>query len=401
MKRVGCLFLPYFLASVTIKENPRLYRQPVAVCREGKVIGITREIEDHSLVGLPLNQARRHCPEAFFVEYDHSAHRAAQEDCLQVLAGISPLIEPLDEQECFLDLSGGRVSWEMEKLGQWFQAQGWGPVVIGIGANKFLARLATRVPYGKNQAQVPGFCCRVVEPGGEKDFLARVPLVLDWLLPFRVVEKLGSLGFTRFGELDSLSLQELLKILGPDGYTVYQHRRGRDSTPLLGLYPPEKLSCHFSFDRGVYELGPLEKRLEEGARIIASALRERGMNCRQVALQAELEGGNCRAERRVSRGAGEERRLREILGILLKNLSLTGPILSMMLEVSSLYRWSLTEQDLFALDKRSTRPHQELKGTVEGLEAKIPGAVHVGIAIDRREQVLSLWDPWRFGEASR
>ena len=115
-----------------------------------------------------------------------------------------------------------------------------------------------------------------------------------------MVEKLGSLGFTRFGELDSLSLQELLKILGPDGYTVYQHRRGRDSTPLLGLYPPEKLSCHFSFDRGVYELGPLEKRLEEGARIIASALRERGMNCRQVALQAELEGGNCRAERRVS-----------------------------------------------------------------------------------------------------
>ena len=216
-----------------------------------------------------------------------------------------------------------------------------------------------------------------------------------------MVEKLGSLGFTRFGELDSLSLQELLKILGPDGYTVYQHRRGRDSTPLLGLYPPEKLSCHFSFDRGVYELGPLEKRLEEGARIIASALRERGMNCRQVALQAELEGGNCRAERRVSRGAGEERRLREILGILLKNLPLTGPILSMTLEVSSLYRWSLTEQDLFALDKRSTRPHQELKGTVEGLAAKIPGAVHVGLAIDRREQVLSLWDPWRFGEASR
>jgi len=103
----------------------------------------------------------------------------------------------------------------------------------------------------------------------------------------------------------------------------------------------------------------------------------------------------------VSRGAGEERRLREILGILLKNLSLTGPILGMTLEVSSLYRWSLTEQDLFTLDKRSTRPHQELKGTVEALEGKIPGAVHVGVAIDRREQVLSLWDPWRFGEASR
>ncbi|NLW43831.1 MAG: hypothetical protein GXY92_01455 [Syntrophomonadaceae bacterium] len=401
MKRVGCLFLPYFLASVTVKENPRLYRQPVAVFREGRVIGISREIEDHSLTGLPLNQARRHCPEAFFVEYDHSVHRAAQEDYLQMLAGISPLIEPLDEQECFLDLNGGRIELEMEKLGRWFEAREWGPVLMGVGANKLLARLATRVPYGKNQTDVPGFCCRVVEPGQEKDFLARIPLALDWLLPSSVVEKLGFLGFTRFGELDSLSLQELLKILGPDGYTVYQHRRGRDNTPLLGLYPPEKLSCHFGFDRGVYELGPLEKRLGEGARLIASALRERGMNCRQVALQVELEGGNCRAERRVSRGAGEERRLREILGILLKNLSLTGPILGMTLEVSSLYRWSLTEQDLFTLDKRSTRPHQELKGTVEALEGKIPGAVHVGVAIDRREQVLSLWDPWRFGEASR
>lgn len=400
MKRVGCLFLPYFLASVTIKENPRLHRQPVAVFREGRVVGISPELKNQSLMGLSLNQARGHCPEACFVEYDHSVHRVAQEDYLKVLARISPLIEPLNEQECFLDLSGSKIESEMEKLGQWLGAQGWGLVVIGIGGNKLLSRLATRVPCGKKRAQAPGFYCSVVEPGCEKDFLARVPLAMDWLLPSRVVETLGSMGFTRFGELGSLSLPDILKILGRDGYMVYRHSQGLDSTPLLGLYPPEKLSCYFDFARGVHDRGPLERGLEEGARIIASTLRERGMNCLQVALQIELEEQNCRVERQVSRGVGDERRLREILGILLKNLSFAGPVFGMMLEVCSLYKWNLTEQDLFTLDKKSTRPHQDLKGTVEALEGKIPGAVRLGLAIDRREQVLSLWDPWRFGEVS-
>lgn len=394
------MLIPYFLASVTIKRNSRLRQQPVAVFREGRVVGVSPELKNQSLIGLSLKQARGRCPEACFMEYDHSVHRVAQEDYLKVLAGISHLIEPLNEQECFLDLSGSRIESEMEKLGGWFGSQGWGPVVIGLGGNKLLARLAVRVPRGKKRAQGPGFYCSVVEPGGEKEFLARVPLAMDWHLPSRAVETLSSLGFTRFGELGSLSLQDLLKILGRDGYMVYRHSQGLDGTPLLGLYPPERLSCYFDFAQGVHNRGALEKGLEEGARVIASTLRERGMNCRQVVLQIELEERNCRAERQVSRGAGDERRLREILGILLKSLSFSGPVLGMMLEVGSLYKWNLIEPDLFTMDKKSTRPHQDLIGAVEALEAKIPGVLHVGLAIDRREQVLSLWDPWRFGEVS-
>ncbi len=225
-------------------------------------------------------------------------------------------------------------------------------------------------------------------------------MALDWLLSSRTVKTLDSLGFTRFGDLSLLSLQDLLKILGQDGYMVYRHSRGLDGTPLMGLYPPEKVSCYYDFAEGVHDRGTLERCLEAGARRIASTLEERGMNCRQIALQLELEGRNCRVERQVSRGCGEERRLREILGILLKELPFTGPVLGLLLEVSSLYRWNLTEQDLFTLDKKSTRPRQDLNGAMEALESRVPGLVHMGFMVDRREQVLSLWDPWRFGEVS-
>ena len=399
MKRVGCLFLPYFLASVTIKVNPHLREQPVAVFREGKVVGVSPELRDQFLIGLSLTRARGRCPEAFFGEYDHSVHRVAHEHYLTMLAGVSPLIEPLDEQECFLDLSGSKIEPEMKRLGEWFKGQGWGPVVLGLGENKLLARLATRVPF-KRKREIPGLYSCVVEPGQEKEFLQRIPLALDWLLPSRTVKTLDSLGFTRFGDLGLLSLQDLLKMLGQDGYLVYRHSRGLDGTPLMVLYHPEKISCYFDFAQGVHNRGPLERGLEEGARKIASILRERGINCRQIALQLELEGRNCRVERQVSRGCGEERRLREILGILLKDLSFNEPVLGMLLEVSSLYKWSLTEQDLFTLDKNSTRPHEDLNGAVEALESKVPGLVHMGFTVDRREQVLSLWDPWRFKEIS-
>lgn len=62
MKRVGCLFLPYFLASVTIKVNPHLREQPVAVFREGKVVGVSPELRDQFLIGLSLTRARGRCP---------------------------------------------------------------------------------------------------------------------------------------------------------------------------------------------------------------------------------------------------------------------------------------------------------------------------------------------------
>lgn len=363
-------------------------------------MGISPELRDQSLIGVSLNKARGRCPDVFFVEYDRAIHEIAHEQYLQMLTDFSPLIEPLDEQECFLDLSGSKIESEMERLGEWFGGKGWGPVIVGLGPNKLLARLAARVPSKKKRGKTPGFYSCAVESGREKDFLERVPLVLDWLLPSRAVETLGSLGFTRFGELDSLSLNDLLKVLGRDGYMVYCHSRGLDNTPLVGLYPPEKMSCYFDFAQGVHNRGPLERGLEEGARIIASTLRERRMNCRQMALQLEMEQRTCRAERQVSRGCGEERRLREILGILLKGLSFAGPILGMMLEVSSLYEWSLTEQDLFTLDKKSTRSYQDLNGAVEALGAKLPRMVRMGLAIDRREQVLSFWDPWRFREGS-
>ncbi len=401
MKRVGCLFLPYFLSSLTIKANPRLRKQPVAIYREGQVVGVSPELKDQSIMGVSLNRARGLCPEAFFVEYDRLLHQVAQEQYLQMLSKISPLIEPLGEQECFLDLSGKEIEAKIEQMEEWLGGQGWGPVAMGMGANKLLARLATRVPYKKKRGKTPGFYSCTVEPGREKDFLERVPLDLDWLLPSRTVKTLGSLGFTRFGELGSLSLNDLLKVLGQDGYMIYQHSQGLDNTPLLGLYPPEKISCYFEFLQGVHNRNPLEKALAEGARIIASTLQERRMNCRRIVLLLELEKQTCRVERQVSRGCGEERRLHEIMGIMLRDLSWAEPVLGMMIEVSALYEWIFTEQNLFVMDKKSSRSNQDLNRAIEALEIKLPGMIRTGLVIDRREQVLSFWDPWRFREGSR
>ena len=398
MKRIAYLFVPYLLALATANKTPGLRQQAIAIYREGRIVGVCPRLKDQSLVGMPLAQARGRCPGVSFAEYDRSIHQAAHEDYLRMLSALSPLIEPLHEQECFFDLSGSNIQGDLKRLGKWFEEREWGPVILGLGANKLLARLAARVPSPKLTGKFQNLYVFEVNPGREQEFMARVPIALDWLLPPRAVEALALLGFTRFGELDSFLWNDLYKLLGREAYLIQHHRQGLDNTPLMGLYPPEMIRCYQGFDQGTEDWEVLRRSLGEGARTIALALQAKRIDCRLVALELELEQGVCRAERQAARGCGEESRLNEVLRLLLSELAWQGPVQGLTIQVSSLFEPKLVEQDLFAPDRQSSRPRQSLNPVLEALQAKLPGMIRTGFALDRREEVLSLWDPWRFRE---
>jgi len=394
MNKVACIFFPYFHTSLARRKHPRLNRQPLVVYHDGQVIGVSSELRGYVLEGLPVAEAKGKCPDAFFLAYDESLYKEACNRYLEALTGVSPIIEPVSDEECFFDLTGSNIKKEIAKLKKSLgPGMDWGPVLIGIGRNKFVARLSARFLWQAGSRGDSGFYCRETAPGQEKEFMKTVPLTMDWLLPSKVVDTLSQLGFKDYGELQELRLDELVKMLGKYGYTVYRHSRGLDDTPLVNLYPPGKLALAFSLEGGTESREAIAGVLRESARVLASLLHTRRKGCRFVKLALVSEEDTCQVGRLVPWGYREERRLYEVLALMLDKLTLTGPVAGVRVEASSLYDWELTEQDIFAL---KPKPRHDLTAITMALNEKYPGMISRGVKVGRREEVLSFWDPWRF-----
>lgn len=396
MGRVACIILPYFFSSVARSCNARLSRHPLVIYSKNRVVGVSPEVGNRSLEGMPVTKARGCCPNAFFLAYEDSLYREAHGRFLQVISGFSPLIEPAGEKECFFDVTGSNVRQEAERLKKCLQENGWGPALIGIGKNKLLAGLGARSLLAADPAVNREFQFIEIAPGREREFMRNLPLNMDWLMPARALKRLTDLGFNCFGELHGVALPELVKILGQDGYTVYRHCRGIDDTPLINLYPPGKIAFAINFDDGLDEQADLDRVLGKAARTLSYLLQARQKGCRFLNLELVSEQGNYQVGRLVPWGCRDEGRIREVIGILLGKLELNGPVTGMTVKASSLYEWALTEQDLFSLPGVTKGTKYTLAAVVDALDEKYPGAVRIGLDIDRREQALSFWDPWRF-----
>lgn len=394
MRKIACMFFPYFYTALARKACPELKKHPLAVYRGDKVIGVSPGLVSQALLGMPVARARGRCPEAVFVPYDHSAGEEAHERCLQILTGFSPVIEPLDEQESFIDLTGGSLARDMKLLKETLRGGGMGPCLVGIGMTKLVARLAARALFEK-PGRVPVFQVIDVLPGLEKEFLSDISLDRDWYLNPRSLQRLSELGFTHFRDVQEIPREELVKILGRDGHILHRHCRGADDTRLIGLYPPQKLTCYFDFGGGTADLNSLKAALREGTAVLSGTLQKRRQGCRMVRIDLAGEQDRFQAERMIVGGCHDDRRLWEIARLLLEGLAIDGPVTGLILEVSSLYDWTFSEQDIFHMGKKSTRPERDLAEVAAVLQEKVPGMVFQGMKVDRREQVLALWDPWR------
>ncbi len=399
MNKVACIMFPYFHTQVVRHRYPRLSRHPLAVYREGQVVGVSPELKGYDLEGLPVAEAKGKCPDAFFLAYDESLYEKACNRYLEVLTTVSPVIEPVSDGECFFDFTGGDVKKEVAKLKKGLQpGMGWGTVLIGIGRNKFLARLSALFLGRSLPGGAFGFYCREIAQGEEEEFMKTVPVTADWLLPPMVVDTLIRLGFRTYGELQGLGADELVNMLGQHGYTVYRHSRGIDDTPLVNLYPPGKLALAFSLEGGTGSREAIARVLRESARIMASFLCTRRKGCRFLKLALVSEEDNCETGRLVPWGCREEGRLYEVLIVMLDKMTPSGPVAGVRVEAGSLYDWQIFEQDLFEL---KPRPRHDLTEITIALNEKYPGMVYQGAKVGRREEVLSFWDPWRFSGESR
>lgn len=339
------------------------------------------------------------------IVYISLASGSIDDKLLQACSQHSSLLEPLTNREMLLDLSSfKRIGDLLDRLAVTLTGMAAGRASIGLASSPLLARLAV------HRCTFPGSArstCRSfprgpidiiqVLPGQEACFVSTLPLPEFSPLSTRECRKLNRLGYSYAGDLAALGPYRLQQLLKRDVAQIWQNIQGRDYTPVRGLYPPERLGYALGWEEASQDREQLLRLVGDSARALSELLARRQLGSHRVEMQLDLAGGMIIIkERQVSPACHDPERLAMILAGLLTDID--KPVEGVRILLGDLKPLEMRAQDLFTLRLTYQQEAREQKRSaiLEQLLQRFPGRLGLGMDIDRREQVLLFWDPWRY-----
>lgn len=239
---------------------------------------------------MPMHEARRLCPRAAFLSGRFGAYRVASKAVMDVLATISPLVEPLSLDEAYVDLAAGGLDVTdptallaaAEQIrARVAEATGGLTSSVGLGSSKFMAKLASEL------AKPDGVY--LVTPGTEVDLIA--PLAVRAIPGVGPVtaEKLDRLGIQTVADLRRASANELRREVGPAWATELARLAvADDDRPVSPEREVKSISVEDTFDVDISDLGILEAKVTRDAAMLAGRLGKAGLFARTVTVKIKL-----------------------------------------------------------------------------------------------------------------
>ncbi len=288
------LDLDAFFAAVEQRDKPSLRGKPVVVGGvggRGVVATASYEARRYGVrSAMSTREARSRCPHAAFLSGRFHAYRESSRLVMGVLRSVSPLVEPLSLDEAFVDLErAGLPDLEVPTV-TGFAAQlrtrvaevtGGLTASVGVGTSKFIAKVASDLD--KPDGLV------VVAPGTEVELLRPMHVsVIPGVGP-ATAERLRRAGIHTVADLESVSLEELVRLLGrAHGTGLFALARAEDDRPVV----PEREAKSVSVE-GTYDTDLTDRRLMEGlltrqAGEVAERLRKHGLSGRTVTIKVRL-----------------------------------------------------------------------------------------------------------------
>src|SRR5690348_13482984 len=185
-----------FYASVEQRDRPELRGRPVVVGADprgrGVVSAASYEARPFGIrSAMPIGRAARLCPHAAFLPVDMDKYQRVSRQVMQILAGFSPLVEPVSVDEAFVDLTGtvslfGEPVDAARLIKQRIHEETGLTASAGVAPNKFLAKVASDLE--KPDGLV------VVAAGGEREFLAPLPIERLWGVGKVMTKELTTMG---------------------------------------------------------------------------------------------------------------------------------------------------------------------------------------------------------------
>ncbi|HEY7295247.1 MAG TPA: DNA polymerase IV [Dehalococcoidia bacterium] len=279
--------LDAFYASVEQRDNPELVGQPVVVGGAPEDRGVVaaasyeaRRFGVHS--AMSMRTALRLCPEAVRIYPRFSTYAAVSGAVHEVFREFTALIEPVALDEAYLDITAALASGlAPEEVGRALkrrvrEAVGL-TISVGIAGSKSAAKIASDL--GKPDGLV------VVPPGGERSFLAPLPVGRLWGVGPKAQERLRRFGVETIGQLTDLDRRILAQLFGRWGDAMGELARGVDDRPVSPRGEVKQVSRETTFASDVSDRALLHDELRELCDAVGDRLQRRSLRGRTVTIK--------------------------------------------------------------------------------------------------------------------
>lgn len=267
------LDLDTFFVSVERLLDTRLQDKPVVVgglSERGVVAACSYETRRFGVYsGMPMQMARRLCPEATFVKGNASTYTAHSHLVTDIIRNEVPAFEKASVDEFYVDLTGmdrffGDYKFAGELRQRIIRESGL-PISFGLSQNKVVSKIATGVAKPNNQLHV--------KKGDERPFLAplsvtKIPMVGD-----KTYRHLQHLGIEKIKTLQEMPIELLQGVLGKNGRTIWLRANGIDHSPIIPFHERKSISMERTFNRDTIDVYKLETYIRAMAESLAFQLR--------------------------------------------------------------------------------------------------------------------------------
>lgn len=350
VRRIAHVDLDAFFISVEQSLNPELRGKPAVVSGNpegrGVVACASYEARAYGLrAGMPVGLARRLCPQAIFIPGDMAKYRRFSARFFELLAELSPLVEPVSLDEAYLDLTGcdpvlGSARKTMLKFKARLREALGLTASVGIASCKVVAKVASELSKPDGLLEVG--------PGEEKEFLAPLPIgQLPGVGP-RMERELKKLGLSTIGKLASSPVAFLKSRFGKVGERLYLHANGIDERRVEPPGEAKSIGRETTLPQDTLDArllgGTLYRLVEE----VGAELRSQGKQARCITLKlrfADFETITCSqtikegieadqavfeiADRLLEKALARRRKKARLIGVRVSNLTGAGKQLSL------------------------------------------------------------------------
>ncbi len=272
-----CLWLPTFELRLELVRAPELDATSVALLSPGEPRGrrdVWQVSERGAQVGvrpgMRVSRAVSLCPSLTLLEPDPAHYDAVTSELLEVLEGVSPVVQPTTRGTFHVGMDGmerlyGSPRAQVERILHTLLEVLPRPLVAAIRAGRSPGLFGARMAAASAQPGSPV----LVEEGELVEFLAPRP-VSALPLSKEMLERLRRLGITTLGALGDLPLSALVRHFGTPGREAHALARGERIDPVRPLHRPRPIRVALNFPSPVGEREALYRGLER--------LLERGLN---------------------------------------------------------------------------------------------------------------------------
>ena len=228
IRKIIHLDMDYFYAQVEIRDNPNLKNEKVIIGYGERGVVSTANYEarkDGVYSGMSIVKAKKLCPDAVFIKPNMQKYEKISLEIINIIKVYSDIIERVALDEAYIDVTYNKKGIESPYLiAKKLQREIYDKLKLtcscGVSFNKFLAKIGSdyKKPYG----------ITVIHPKIAQEFVEKLEINQFKGIGKKNIKKCYEHNIYTGKDLKKFSQQDLYKIFGKIGYSLYNQARAID-----------------------------------------------------------------------------------------------------------------------------------------------------------------------------